>query len=143
MTVEPLTVRVERLLPGPIELVWDYLTKPELLATWLYEGLGEANPRPEIQRCEPPAVLENAWNGDSTVRFDLETRGQDVLLRLTHRRLPACFIGVFTVLAVGLAFFTLNQPADTSRPQQQMGTAQLKFHSSDIKPLYGMLGGRC
>jgi hypothetical protein len=69
--------------------------------------------------------LEYAWNGDSTVRFDLEARGQDVLLRLTHRRLPACFIGVFTVLAVGFAFFTLDQPADTSRPRQQVGIPSL------------------
>jgi uncharacterized protein YndB with AHSA1/START domain len=132
MTVQPLTVRMERLLPGPIERVWDYLTKPEFLATWLDEA--NQHPRPAIQRCEPPAVLEYAWNGDSTVRFDLEARGQDVLLRLTHRRLPACFIGVFTVLAVGLAFFTLDQPDDASRPRQQMGA---------VKPLYGMLGGRC
>jgi uncharacterized protein YndB with AHSA1/START domain len=28
-------VRFERLLPGPIERVWDFLTKPEHLATWL------------------------------------------------------------------------------------------------------------
>src|SRR5580692_4691380 len=131
-------VEIERLLPGPIERVWDYLTKPEFLATWL----DEANPRPKIQRSEPPAMVEYAWNSDSTVRIDLEARGQEVLLKLTHRRLPASVIGVFTVLAVGLAFFTLDRPADVVRPQQQMG-ADLKFHSSDAKPLYGMLGGRC
>ncbi|WP_119301676.1 SRPBCC family protein [Dongia deserti] len=28
------TVEFKRLLPGPIELAWDYLTKPELLKTW-------------------------------------------------------------------------------------------------------------
>jgi uncharacterized protein YndB with AHSA1/START domain len=28
-------VRFERLLPGLIERVWDFLTKPEHLATWL------------------------------------------------------------------------------------------------------------
>jgi uncharacterized protein YndB with AHSA1/START domain len=31
-------VRFERLLPGPIERVWDFLTKPEHLATWLGEA---------------------------------------------------------------------------------------------------------
>lgn len=31
------SVRFERLLPGPIELAWDYLTKPELLKTWFAE----------------------------------------------------------------------------------------------------------
>ncbi len=137
------TVQMERLLPGPIERVWDYLTKPEFLATWLDKGLHEGlDARPAIKRYEPPAVLEYVWNGDSTVRFDLETRGQDVLLKLTHRRLPACFIGVLTVLAVGLAFLTLGQPADPGRPQQQMG-AVLKFHSSAFGRVYGMLGGRC
>lgn len=28
------TVELKRLIPGPIELAWDYLTKPELLKTW-------------------------------------------------------------------------------------------------------------
>jgi uncharacterized protein YndB with AHSA1/START domain len=33
--VDATTVRFERLLPGPIERVWDYVTRPELLSTWL------------------------------------------------------------------------------------------------------------
>jgi hypothetical protein len=28
-------VRFERLLPGPVERVWDYLTQPDLQRTWL------------------------------------------------------------------------------------------------------------
>ena len=28
------TVEFKRLLPGPIELAWDYLTKPEMIKTW-------------------------------------------------------------------------------------------------------------
>ena len=28
------TVEFKRLIPGPIELAWDYLTKQELLKTW-------------------------------------------------------------------------------------------------------------
>jgi uncharacterized protein YndB with AHSA1/START domain len=28
------TIRFERLCPAPIERVWDYLTRPELLAKW-------------------------------------------------------------------------------------------------------------
>lgn len=134
--VQPQLVQLERLLPGPIERVWDYLTKPEFLATWLYEGLHEANPRPEIQRCEPPAVLEYAWNGDSTVRFDLEARGQDVLLRLTHRRLPGCLIGMITVLAVGLAFFAFNGPADIGSQRQPLGVAHLKFRSPTLNSVH-------
>lgn len=34
----PETVRFERLLTGPIERVWDYLTKSELKAKWLSAG---------------------------------------------------------------------------------------------------------
>ena len=36
--VEPGTVRMERLLPGPVERVWAYLTDPEKRATWLAAG---------------------------------------------------------------------------------------------------------
>lgn len=32
------TIRFERLLPGPIERVWEYLTDPEKRATWLAGG---------------------------------------------------------------------------------------------------------
>lgn len=35
---EPETLRFERLLTGPIERVWDYLTKSELKAKWLSAG---------------------------------------------------------------------------------------------------------
>ncbi len=35
---EPATIRFERLLPGPIERIWDYLTKSELKAKWLSAG---------------------------------------------------------------------------------------------------------
>lgn len=35
---EPNTVRLERLLPGPIELVWAYLTEPEKRAKWFAGG---------------------------------------------------------------------------------------------------------
>jgi uncharacterized protein YndB with AHSA1/START domain len=34
----PETMRLERLLPGPIELVWAYLTESEKRATWLASG---------------------------------------------------------------------------------------------------------
>jgi uncharacterized protein YndB with AHSA1/START domain len=35
---EPGTIRFERLLPGPPERIWDYLTKSELKAKWLSAG---------------------------------------------------------------------------------------------------------
>lgn len=35
---EPETIRFERLLPGPIERVWDYLTDSKKRSTWLAGG---------------------------------------------------------------------------------------------------------
>jgi uncharacterized protein YndB with AHSA1/START domain len=34
----PRTVRLERILPGPIERVWAYLTEPEKRAKWMASG---------------------------------------------------------------------------------------------------------
>jgi uncharacterized protein YndB with AHSA1/START domain len=123
--IDSHTIRFERLLPGPIERVWEYLTKPDCLATWLAAGDmdlhvgGEVELRFDVQevparekagaiirgvvtRCEPPRVLAYTWvdaspgkpaagkpGFDSVVMFELEPRGEDVLLVLTHRRLPA------------------------------------------------------
>jgi uncharacterized protein YndB with AHSA1/START domain len=36
--VEPGTVKLERLLPGPIERVWAYITESDKRATWLAAG---------------------------------------------------------------------------------------------------------
>lgn len=36
--IAPRTVRFQRLLPGPIERVWSYLTDPEKRGTWLAKG---------------------------------------------------------------------------------------------------------
>ncbi len=38
IVTEAGAVRFERLLPGPIERVWAYLTDPEKRATWLAAG---------------------------------------------------------------------------------------------------------
>jgi uncharacterized protein YndB with AHSA1/START domain len=35
---EPRTLRIERILPGPIERIWAYLTEPEKRANWLAGG---------------------------------------------------------------------------------------------------------
>ena len=120
----PSTVSFERLLPGPIERVWAYLTEPEKRARWLAGGTMELReggrvtlefqhkslravpePTPErykeyedgstttghITRCEPPRLLSFTWietAGESHVTFELEPRGKDVRLVLTHERLP-------------------------------------------------------
>ena len=36
--IEPATVRMERMLPGPIERVWNYLTQSDLRGQWLATG---------------------------------------------------------------------------------------------------------
>jgi uncharacterized protein YndB with AHSA1/START domain len=36
--IEPGTVKLERLLPGPVERVWAYLTESDKRATWLAAG---------------------------------------------------------------------------------------------------------
>jgi uncharacterized protein YndB with AHSA1/START domain len=36
--VEPGTVKLERLLPGPLERVWAYITEPDKRARWLAGG---------------------------------------------------------------------------------------------------------
>ena len=115
------TVRFVRDLPGPIERVWDYLTKAELTATWLYGNEvpptvgeefgssweGEAGEpggaiRFRVRVYDPPHVLEVDWvevpspTGtitDSTVRFELTPVGDRVRLTLTHRALPAHAFG--------------------------------------------------
>lgn len=118
------TVRLERMLPGPIERVWAYLTEPEKRGKWFASGPMElrtggklefhfhnsklapqAEPTPErfkqyegmtssgrVTRCEPPHLLSFTWSeeqGDeSEVTFELSSREKEVLMVLTHRRLP-------------------------------------------------------
>src|SRR5512132_2001373 len=36
--VEPTTLKIERVLPGPIERVWSYLTDSEMRRKWLASG---------------------------------------------------------------------------------------------------------
>jgi uncharacterized protein YndB with AHSA1/START domain len=115
--IEPLTVRIQRLLPGPVERVWDYMTKSDLRRRWLAAGpmelavggeveltwrndelTNDAEDRPEgmsvehtmksqVTRVEPPRLLAFGWN-NGEVTFELEPQGSEVLLTITHRRLP-------------------------------------------------------
>ncbi|HEX5183771.1 MAG TPA: SRPBCC family protein [Allosphingosinicella sp.] len=116
--MEPTTLRIQRLLPGPIERVWAYLTDSDLRAQWLAAGAMEPKvgapfelvwrndrltdppgERPEgfgaehrmqsrILEIEPPRRLSFAFEGSGDVTFELEPRGDEVLLTLIHRRLP-------------------------------------------------------
>lgn len=115
---EPATLKIERLLPGPIERVWAYLTQSELRRQWLAAGHMEmtvgaplelvwrndelSDPPgqrpagfPEEQRMQsriteldPPRKLAISWGNTGGVSFALEPQGDRVLLTVTHRRLP-------------------------------------------------------
>ncbi len=41
VVIAPGTIRFERLLPGPIERIWDYLTEPDKPARWFCGGAME------------------------------------------------------------------------------------------------------
>jgi uncharacterized protein YndB with AHSA1/START domain len=115
---EPATLTIQRLLPGPIERVWAYLTEGELRRKWLAAGEMEmrvdapfelvwrndeltdppgrrppghsAEHRMEcrITELDPPRRLSITWGRSGGVSFELDPQGSEVLLTLTHRRLP-------------------------------------------------------
>ena len=115
---EPATLKIERLLPGPIERVWAYLTQSDLRRQWLAAGemamlVGApfelvwrnnelTNPpgrRPpgfsdehrmqsRITELDPPHRLAFTWGDTGGVSFELEPKGNEVLLTVIHRRLP-------------------------------------------------------
>ena len=115
---EPATLKIQRLLPGPIDRVWAYLTDSDLRRRWLAAGQMELKvgapvelvwrnneltdppgQRPpgfddehrmqsRITELDPPRKLTIAWNGSGDVSFELEPKGDEVLLTVIHRRLP-------------------------------------------------------
>ncbi len=115
---EPATLTIRRLLPGPIERVWAYLTDGDLRRKWLASGemnLSVGAPftltwrndelsdppgkRPEgfgeehsmecrILALEPPRNLTFTWGQSSEVSFLLAPKGEEVELTVVHRRLP-------------------------------------------------------
>ena len=116
--IEPTTLKIQRLLPGPVERIWAYLTNSELRRKWLAAGAMEMKvgapfeltwrnaelsdtpgARPDslpeqhsmqsrITELDPMRKLSIAWNNSGDVTFELEPRGKGVLLTVTHRRLP-------------------------------------------------------
>lgn len=114
----PDTLRIQRLLPGPIERIWAFLTESDLRQKWLAAGHMEMRvgapvelvwrndelTRPPGQRppgfsaerrmqsriteLDPPRKLAIAWENSGDVSFELKPQGDQVLLTLIHRRLP-------------------------------------------------------
>jgi len=115
---EPATLTIQRLLPGPVERIWAYLTDSDLRRQWLAAGRmemkagapfelvwrnneltdppGERPPgfgdehrmQSQIVEADPPRKLVFSWNGSGDVSFELAQKDNEVLLTVTHRRLP-------------------------------------------------------
>lgn len=115
---QPATLTIERLLPGPVERVWRYLTESGLRRQWLAAGdmeLKAGRPfsltwrndeltdppgrRPEgfgqehtmqstILDIDPPHSLSFTFGTAGEVRFTLAEKGEEVLLTIVHKRVP-------------------------------------------------------
>jgi uncharacterized protein YndB with AHSA1/START domain/predicted nucleic acid-binding Zn-ribbon protein len=109
------TIRFERVLPAPIERVWQHLTAPDCLPQWLAAGSIEqrfggkvdlnfdANEMPErketgihgrVTFIEPLRTLAFSWIDpssklESNVSFQVSTEGDQTSLVLTHSQVPA------------------------------------------------------
>jgi len=116
--IEPTTLKIQRLLPGPVERIWAYLTDSDLRRKWLAAGVmemkvgapvelvwrnDELNDPPSkrpadfpeenrmqsrITELVPMRKLAIDWNNSGDVSFELEPKGEKVLLTVIHRRLP-------------------------------------------------------
>ena len=113
----PGCVRIQRLLPGPIERIWGYLTDSELRRQWLAAGDMPAQAggefelvwrnneltdppgqRPDkfgdeirmhsrVVEFEPPRRLVFTWSENGLVSMELEPRGSQVMLTVLHERI--------------------------------------------------------
>lgn len=113
---EPATLTIQRLLPGPVERIWAYLTDSKLRSQWLAAGemtmtvgapfewvwrndelTDPPGQRPagfgadhrmqsQITALEPPHKLAITWGETGGVSFELKPVGARVLLTVIHHR---------------------------------------------------------
>ena len=55
----PATVRIEKLLPEPVERIWDYLTDPAKRRLWLAAGIMEPHPGGQVEHLFRHRELSN------------------------------------------------------------------------------------
>jgi uncharacterized protein YndB with AHSA1/START domain len=115
---EPATLTIQRMLPGPVERIWAYLTDSDLRRQWLAAGrmemkagtpfelvwrnneltdspsrqppgfADEQRMQSRIVEVDPLRKLVFTWNNSGDVSFELEQKDNEVLLTVIHRRLP-------------------------------------------------------
>jgi uncharacterized protein YndB with AHSA1/START domain len=116
--IEPTTLKIQRLLPGPIERIWAYLVESDKRRKWLAAGKMELKvgapfefvwrndeltdppgKRPDgfdaehrmpgqITELDPPRKIAFTFQNSTEVLIELEVQGDNVLLTLIHYRLP-------------------------------------------------------
>ncbi len=116
--VEPTTLRIERVLPGPVERIWDYLVDSDKRRRWLAAGemplqegatftltwrndeltdppgerpAGFGTEHSMVSRMlaiDPPRRLAFTFGTQSEVEITLEPAGDSVRLILVHSRVP-------------------------------------------------------
>lgn len=114
---ESATLTIERLLPGPVERIWSYLTDSDLRRQWMAAGAMEEKvgaaveftwrndeltdppgTRPEgfgaehsmiceVVAIDAPNLLSISWGSTGGVTFTLQEKGDEVLLTVVHRRI--------------------------------------------------------
>jgi uncharacterized protein YndB with AHSA1/START domain len=115
---EPATLTIQRMLPGPIERVWAYLTESDLRRKWLASGDMEMKVGAPFE-LDPPRKLAFTWGkDDSDVTLTLEPRGEKVLLTVIHRRLPTrgMMVGVSTGWHAHLDMLAVRLSGEEAEP---------------------------
>ena len=112
-------VEFKRLLPGPIELAWDYLTKPELVRTWFAD-----------------VTIEPRVGGDVTVRFSEDTCGGHTAgVNGTVREFRPPHVIAFT-------WFQLRRQPDGSIRPSNEGEVRFELSEKGEKVLLTLLHSR-
>ncbi len=119
LVTDPGTIVIKRVVPGPVDRVWDYLTKNDLRRQWLAAGdmelrvgapvelvwdfqktTADPGPKPdvipnefrlqsEVLVCEPHRRLALAWGLKGKATFLLKPMDGLVELTVTHEDIPS------------------------------------------------------